>query len=66
MELDRASVDPGGPGGDYVWYENVELLGHPSVYDAKGEWATLYENGVRGEQVKYLGRKAPGRKKEKH
>ena len=42
----------------YVWYADLEIVGgYPSVFDAKGEWATKFDNGVRGEKLTYQAKK---------
>ena len=41
----------------YIWYNDVEIIGYPSVFDAAGEWATKFDNGTRGEKVTYQPKK---------
>jgi hypothetical protein len=41
----------------YVWYDGIEILNYPSVLDAKGEWATTFDNGIRSEKVPYQARR---------
>jgi len=38
---------------NYLWYDDIEILGYPSVFYRGGLWAREHDNGIRGEKASY-------------